>query len=92
MIIFSHIILCNLLTTILRPNFDDPLDTAQQLVENNIILFSSPYVSQSWKQKLAESSITAYNKLSENFAIPVDWADYWLYSQYLTLDQVSTYA
>lgn len=39
---FSHIVLCNILNTILKPNFEAPLDTAKQLVEKNIILYKSP--------------------------------------------------
>ena len=30
------------MTTILRPNFEDPLNTAQDLVDNNITMFGRP--------------------------------------------------
>jgi len=70
-----HILLCNLLTTILRPNFEEPLDTAKQLVEKNITVYSSPG-SQIWKQFLLESSIPEYNILGENYIIADDWDHY----------------
>ena len=64
--------LCNLLTTILRPNFEEPLDTAKQLVEKNITLYNVPR-GEMWKQFLLESPIPEYNKLGETFLIPYNW-------------------
>ena len=71
-IVFRHILLCNLLTTLLRPNFEEPLDTAKQLVEKNITIYMSPG-TQIWKQFLLKSSIPEYNILGETFLIPDDW-------------------
>ena len=70
--VFRHILLCNLLTTILRPNFEEPLDTAKQLVEKNIALYNGPG-AEIWKQFLQESSIPEYRKLGETFLIPDDY-------------------
>ena len=67
-----HILLCNLLTTILRPNFEEPLDTAKQLVEKNITLYDEP-ATVIWKKFLLESSIPEYNKLGETFLTPDNW-------------------
>ena len=64
--------LCNFLTTILRPNFEEPLDTAKQLVEKNITLYDEPG-TVIWKQFLLESSIPEYNKLGESYIIADDW-------------------
>ena len=72
---FSHILLCNLLTTILRPNFEEPLDTAKQLVEKNITLYNVPG-TEIWKQFLLESSITEYNILGEIYKVANDWEEY----------------
>ena len=63
--------LCNLLTTILRPNFEEPLDTAKQLVEKNITLYDIPG-AEIWKQFLLESSIPEYNILGETMIITDD--------------------
>ena len=67
-----HILLCNLLTTILRPNFEEPLDTAKQLVDKNITLYNIPG-SEIWKQFLLDSPILEYNKLGETMIIADDW-------------------
>ena len=64
--------LCNLLTTILRPNFDEPLDTAKQLVEKNIILFDVPG-GDMWKQFMLESPNPEYNKLGMTYIVADDW-------------------
>ena len=55
----------------MRPNFEDPLDTAKQLVEKNITLYFEPE-GEIWKQFLLESSIPEYNKLGENMIIADD--------------------
>ena len=64
--------LCNLLTTILRPNFEEPLDTAKQLVEKNVTLYNGPG-AEMWKQFLLESSIPEYNILGETIIIADDF-------------------
>ena len=64
--------LCNLLTTILRPNFEEPLDTAKQLVEKNITLYMIPG-REIWKRFLLESSIPDYNILGETMIVADDY-------------------
>ena len=68
--------LCNLLSTILRPNFEEPLDTAKQLVEKNIILYDLPG-EEIWKQFLLDSSNPIYNKLGETMIMADDWDHYY---------------
>ena len=68
--------LCNLLTTILRPNFEEPVDTAKQLVEKNITLYGLPG-AEVWKQFLLDSSVPEYNILGETFIIPDDNDHFW---------------
>ena len=59
----------------LRPNFEEPLDTAKQLVEKNITIYMSPG-TQIWKQFLLESPIPEYNKLGETFLTPEYLSDF----------------
>ena len=59
----------------LRPNFEDPLDTATQLVENNITLYSGPY-NHIWKQFMETSPITEYNKLAETYVITKSYDEF----------------
>ena len=56
----------------MRPNFEEPLDTAKQLVEKNITLYNVPG-TEIWKQFLLESSIPEYNILGEHYIIADDW-------------------
>ena len=60
----------------MRPNFEEPLDTAKQMVEKNITLYME-HGGEIWKQFLLESSITDYNILGENFIITEGWDHYW---------------
>ena len=68
----------------LRPNFEDPMDTAQDLVDNNITLYVSPG-SHIWKQFLAQSPNFAYNKLAENMIIPKDWDEFYNYTEHYAI-------
>ena len=56
----------------MRPNFEDPLDTSKQLVEQNITLYFQSDI-EIWKQFLLESSIPEYNILGETMIIADDW-------------------
>ena len=47
--------MCNVLPVILRANFDDPVDSAQDIVDRNLTLFDVPW-SDMWKQWLGEWS------------------------------------
>ena len=65
----------------MRPNFEDPLDTAKQLVKKNITLYDVPG-GEIWKQFLLESSIPEYNILGENIIIPDDLDHFWNMSEH----------
>ena len=68
----------------LRPNFEEPLDTAKQLVDNNITLYEVPG-GNIWKQFLATSPDPAYNKLAENMYITKDWNDFYYYGKHYVI-------
>ena len=55
----------------MRPNFEEPLDTPKQLVEQNITLYFQSDI-EIWKQFLLESSIPEYNILGETVIIADD--------------------
>ena len=65
----------------MKPNFEDPLDTAKQLLEKKIILYDGPGY-EFWKHFLLESSINEYNKLGENFIIADDWFHFYNLSEH----------
>ena len=68
----SQIIEAAILTTLLRPNFEEPLDTPQQLVEKNITLFNFP-TGQIFKQFLQNSNLPGYKILGDNMIVTKDW-------------------
>ena len=77
----SHILLCNVLTTILRPNFEEPIDTAKQMVEKNITIVATPG-NDIWKKFLLNSAVPAYQTLGENLIVADSWEqDYNLSTQ-----------
>ena len=59
----------------MRANFDDPVDTAQDILDRNMILFDVPG-AEMWKQWLAQHPNTEYNKLAETMIIAKTW-DEW---------------
>ena len=70
----------------LRPNFEDPLDTAKQLVDNNITLYFGPGM-ESWKYILSHSSIPEYRKLAETMIITNSWDEFDNYSEHYVIDK-----
>ena len=80
----SHILLCNILTTILRPNFEDFLDTKEQFDEQNITLYSTQHATF-WKSFLNQSSHAEYRKLGKNMVFANDSAHYHNIHKYDTL-------
>ena len=67
--------MCNILSVILRANFADPVDTANDIIERNITLFGWPG-GVMWKQWLAQHDNPDYNKLAETMIIPDTWKEY----------------
>ena len=68
----SHILLCNILTTILKPNFEEPLDTAKQLVEKHITLYFGPQ-SLHIRDHFRKSVRPEYRILGKNGFLADSW-------------------
>ena len=58
----------------LRPNFEEPLDSAQQLVENNINIAVNRG-GHIFKHILSQSSLHDYNKLAKTMYVPTTWEE-----------------
>ena len=71
----SYAYVCNILSVILRANFADPVDTANDIIERNMTL-SFPPGGEMWKQWLAQHDNPDYNKLAETMIIPDTWKEY----------------
>ena len=67
--------MCDLLKTIFRPNFEDPIDSAKQLIENNISVLAMPG-GQYYETYLANSPIPEYQTLSKHLIIAKDWNEF----------------
>ena len=72
---FRHCLLCDIVNVMLKPRFEDPIDSAKQLIENNITLFTTPG-SDYWVQFLANSPILEYQTLSKRLILAKDWDEY----------------
>ena len=59
----------------LKQRFEDPIDSAKQLIENKITLFEVPG-GEYWVQFLANSPIPEYQTLSNRLKITKDWDEY----------------
>ena len=55
----------------LNPRFEDPIDSAKQLIENNITLIEK-HNGEYWLQLLANSPIPEYQTLSKNAILTKD--------------------
>ena len=65
-----------MLPVILRANFDDPVDTAKDIVDRNLTLFNVPW-SEMWKQWLATHANPHYRKIGETMIIPKRWSQFY---------------
>ena len=60
--------MCNVLPTILRANYDDPVESAQDIADRNLTLFDSPWTDM-MKQWLSTHYNPLYRKISETMII-----------------------
>ena len=70
-----HFLLCNWLTVLLTPSYEEPVDTAEDLIKRDIIPFLSPG-SEIWIQFFAASNDTNYQEISRRLVIAKDWREY----------------
>ena len=59
----------------LKPKFEDAIDSAKQLIENNITLLVMPG-GEYWVQFLADSPISEYQTLSKRMILAKDWYEF----------------
>ena len=58
-----------------KARFEEPIDSAKQLIQNNITLFMGPGYDY-WVQFLANSPVPEYQTLSKRMIIPNSWPEY----------------
>ena len=70
-----HFLLCNFLTVLLRPRYEDPVDTIADLNERNITLILVPE-SEGWIKWFAASPDQNFQEISQTIVIAKDWDEY----------------
>ena len=70
-----HFLLCNYLTVLLTPSYEEPVETAKDLIKRDITPVLWPG-GEIWRQFFAASSDPNYQEISQRFVIAEDWDEY----------------
>ena len=70
-----HFLLSNYLTVLLRPSYEEPVETAADLIKRNITPFCQPG-GEIYRQIFAASSDPVYQEISRRLVIAKDWDNY----------------
>ena len=70
-----HFLLSNYLTVLLRPDYEEPVDTAADLVKRGITPFMYPG-AEGWRESFVNSYDPVYQELGRRLVIAKDWAHY----------------
>ena len=70
-----HFLLSNYLTVLLKPNYEEPVDTAANLINRNIVPFA-PVAGDTYYRILADSTDPIYQEISRKLVIAKDWDEY----------------
>ena len=70
-----HFLLSNYLTVLLRPSYEEPVETAADLIKRDITPFFIPG-GEIYKQAFAASSDPDYQEISRRLVIAKDWDEY----------------
>ena len=70
-----HFLLCNYLTVLLKPRYEEPVETTQDVIKRNITPFYTPDGAM-FRQFFAASNDTNYQEISRRLIIPKDWDEF----------------
>ena len=70
-----HFLLSNYLTVLLRPSYEQPVETAADLIKRDITPFLLPG-GEMYRQFFAASSDPVYQEISRRVVIAKDWDEY----------------
>ena len=70
-----HFLLCNWLTVLLTPSYEEPVETAKDLIKRDIIPFTMPG-GEIWRQSFAASPDAIYQEISRRLVLAKDWDEY----------------
>ena len=71
-----HFLLCNYLTVLLTPSYEEPVETAADLIKRDITPFKGPG-GEIWKQFFAASSDPTYQEISRRLVVAKDAYEYY---------------
>ncbi len=70
-----HFLLCNYLTVLLTPSYEEPVETTEDLIKRDITPFLMPG-GEIWVQLFAASPNPNQQEISQRFVIAKDWNEY----------------
>ena len=70
-----HFLLSNYLTVLLRPSYEEPVETAADLIKRNITPFFQPG-GETYIDFFAEFSDPVYQEISQRLVVAKDWDEY----------------
>ena len=70
-----HFLLCNYLTVLLTPSYEEPVETAKDLIKRDITPILWPG-AEIWIQFFAASPDPIYQEISQRFVSAKDWDEY----------------
>ena len=70
-----HFLLSNYLTVLLRPSYEEPVETTADMIKRNIIPFTIPNASI-WRQFFEASPDQNYQLISQRLFITKTWDEY----------------
>ena len=70
-----HFLLCNYLTVLLTPSYEEPVETAKDLIKRDIIPFTMPG-GEIWRQSFAASPDPIYHEISQRLVVAKDLDEY----------------
>ena len=70
-----HFVFCNYLTVLLTPSYEEPVETAADLIKRDITPFLGPG-NEMYKQFFAASPDPIYQEISRRLVIAKNWDEY----------------
>ena len=68
----------NILSLMLKRVYEDPINTAQDILDRGLIILLNPgFAGESWQRFLSFSDDESYRKLANKTFIPKDALEYW---------------
>ena len=70
-----HFLLSNYLTVLLKPSFEEPVETVEDVIKRNLIPFFADG-GEFYKQHFADSPDPNYREISRRLVVAKDWDEY----------------